>query len=197
VSRWQPIWLLASFALAVGLNHATRPAADYALSVGERTMSTGKLWLEAGGQRQEFELVTIRVVAQELPRVLAEPLVIRELWLRSREQDGAPPDLELFVDFESGGAGPRVERADELALLRGRDLPIRPRAEGSDARSRVRWHGAAAPLHVQQGRLLIDELVDVGGESQGFRVRGELGLSLEDGERTTPVRGELNARLVW
>lgn len=197
MSRWQPVWLLVSFGLAVGLNHLTRPSANYSLSVGERTMSTGKLSLEAGGRRQEFELVTIRVVAQELPRVLAEPLVVRELWLRSPELDGAPPDLELFVDFEGEAGAPRVEDARDLALLRGRDLPVRPRAEGSDARSRVRLHGAAAPLYVQQGRLLIDEVVDVAGETQGFRIRGEVGLSLEDGELTTAVQGELNARLVW
>lgn len=197
MSRWQPLWLLLSFGLAAGLNHLMRPRADYALSPGERTMGTGKLWLDIGGQRQELEVVTIHAVAEDLPRLFAEPLRVRELWLRSPEQDGLPPDVELFIDFEPAEPAAATAPLRDVEPLRNRELLVRARAEGADVRSRVRLHGETAPSYVRDGRLFIDEAVDVAGEAQAFRIHGQLGLTLDRGEQVAVVQGELNARLVW
>jgi len=196
VSRWQPLWLLLAFGLAAALNHWMKPRAEYALSAGERTMTTGTLWLETDGRREEFKLVTIHVVAQDVPRLLAELLVVRSLWLRSPEQDGAAPDLELFVDFAGGGAAVAADARD-LAPLRARELPVLAVAAAGDARSRVRFRGAAAPWLVTEGQLVIAEALPLGERSQGWRVQGRVRLSAGEGDRARALAGEFSARVVW
>ena len=198
MSRWQPLWLLLAVGLAAGLNHLTKPRAEYALSIGERTMPTGTIRLESAGKRQEFELVTIHVVAEDVPRLLAEPLVVRSLWLRSPEQDGAVPDLELFVDF-AGDAGAIAEGTRDPSQLRGRELPVVSAAAGggTEARSRVRFRGAEMPSLVSEGALVITEALPLGDRSQGWRVQGRVRLSVGDEARPSELTGELSARLVW
>ena len=196
MSRWQPLWLLLAFGLAAGLNHVARPRAEYALSIGERTMTTGTLWLETAGRREEFKLVTIHVVAEDVPRVLADPLVVRSLWLRSAEQDGAAPDLELFVDF-TGDAAAIAPGSRDVAQLRGRELALLAAAAGGDARSRVRFRGDEMPSLVTEGHLVITEALPLGDRSQGWRVRGRVQFSVGEEDRPTALTGELDARLVW
>jgi hypothetical protein len=196
MSGFHPLWLVLSFALAAGLNHVTKPDAEYALSAGERTLGSGELWLEGNGQRQVFKLVAIRVVIEDVPRLLADPLIVRALWLRSPEQDGAPPDLELFVDL-AGFAQPLAAEVRDAGALRGQELSVLPAALAADTRSRVRFRGAEAPAQVKDGKLIIREALRLGEPAQGFRVQGSLELSIEDGEQTRELAGEFNARLVW
>jgi hypothetical protein len=188
--------LLLSFGLAAGLNHVTKPRALYALSAGARTTSTGSLHLDPGGQRERFELATIHVVDEELPRLFAEPMLVRALWLRSLEQEDAAPDLELFVDLTAFDLKLDAAARD-VGVLRGRELPVLATAVAADTRSRVRFRGAEAPSFVAEGQLIIDEAIALGEPSQGYRVEGELRLSLEDGERTRLITGDFNARLLW
>jgi hypothetical protein len=196
VSRWQPFWLLLAFGLAAGLNHGMRPRAEYALSIGERTLATGTLWLETAGKREEFELATIHVVAEDVPRFLAEPLIVRSLWLRSLEQDGAAPDLELFVDF-AGDAAAMASDSRDVARLRGRELPVLASAAAGGDRSRVRFRGADMPSLVTEGGLVITEAIPLGERSQSWRVHGRVRLSVGEEDRASELTGELDARVVW
>ncbi len=196
MSRWQPLWLLLAVGLAAGLNHWTKPRAEYALSIGERTMPTGTIRLDFAGKRQEFELVTIHVVAEDVPRLLADPLVVRSLWLRSPEQDRAVPDLELFVDF-AGDVSAIAGQGRDASQLRGRELPVVSAPTGTDARSRVRFRGAEMPTLVHEGALVITEAFPLGDRSQGWRVHGRVRLLVGNEVRPRELTGELSARLVW
>jgi hypothetical protein len=121
---------------------------------------------------------------------------VRALWLRSPEQDAAPPDLELFVDL-TGFEQPIAAEVRDAAALRGAELSVLPVAPGADARSRVRFRGAEAPALVKDGRLIVREALRLGEPAQGFRVQGSLRLSVEEGEQTRELAGEFSARLVW
>lgn len=198
VNRWQPLWLLLCLGLSAGVNRAMQPALPYELSAGERTMSTGTLRLQEDAVSHDFRLISMYVIAADVPRLLADPLTVRELWLRSPEEGGDGADLELFFDLGSEGAVRDLQLRDARAL-RGRRLPVISGASGADIRSRVRLPGAAEPVPVREGTLVIEEVLalDPGNPAQGFRVRAGLQLSLaaEDAERH--MGGELNARLVW
>jgi hypothetical protein len=197
VTRWQVLWLPLACAMSAGVNHAMRPVPPYALSESERTTSTGALSLEEGSRRHDFKLVSVYVVSADLPRVFADPLPLRELWLRSAEQDGQPPDLELFADFAADGTVSDVAARD-IASLRGRPLPI-VRALGADLHSRVRLPGAPGPARVEDGQMLITEAIEFerGKPAQGYRIRARLELKLADGDTPRTLKGELNARLVF
>jgi hypothetical protein len=197
MNRLQPLWLLLALGLAAALNHWMKPRADYALSIGERTISTGTLWFETDEhQREEFQLVTMQVVARDVPRLLADPQVVRTLWVRSPEQDGAAPDLELFVDLV--GEGPAIAAdARDVAPLHARRLPIVAEAVGGDARSRVRFRGADTPVQVSEGELILAEAVALGDASQGWRVQGSVRVSVGEGDHARVLDGGFSARLVW
>jgi len=201
VSRWQPLWLLLAFGLAAGVNALMKPRVEYPLSEGERTMATGALTLQDAGRRHELKLITARVVATDVGRIFAAPLAVRAIWLRSPEEDGqTAPDLELFADLAPADGSALAADARTASAVRARELPIVARAVGSDARSRVRVPGAAAPSLVSRGQLLIREALELqpGDPAQGWRIRGELTLSLSDaGEDERPVTGTLSARLLW
>jgi hypothetical protein len=192
VSRWQPLWLLLSFGLALAVNHLMRPRVAYELSPGERTMTTGGLHIDDWGGPQDFKLATIHLVTGQVRRPLAEPFVVRELWMRSPEQDGqGGPDLELFVDFGAPGAEPRGP-----GDITGRDLPVLPAAAGGSARSRIRFVGAEKALSATQGHVRLREALPTEVASN-FRVEGELELLLPTDNGPRSLHGRFNARLVW
>jgi hypothetical protein len=199
VSRWQPLWPLLALGLAAGVNQLMRPRVDYALAAGERTLATGTLTLQDGGQKHELKLITLRVIATDVARVFAAPLLVRTLWLRSPEDAQAAPDLELFADLTPTDGSAIATDARDVSVLRARPLPIMARAPGSDARSRVRFPGAAAPALVSRGQLLVREALELqrGDPAQGWRIRGELSLTLADGGQERAVSGALNAKLLW
>ncbi len=196
VNRWQPLWLLLCFGLAVAVNHLMRPRVPYTLSPGERTMATGTLWLDDHGQRRRVELTTVHVVAVDLRRPFADALEVRELWLRSPEQDDqVEPDFELFVDFaKSEPDGGWRERGPKA--LAGSDLPILTAAVGSTTRSRIRFAGAEQPSLVDAGSLRIREALPVEAASM-FRIEGELELEVHEQGASRSVHGSFNARLLW
>jgi hypothetical protein len=200
VSRWQPLWLLLALGLAAGVNALMKPRVEYALSAGERTLATGAVTLQDAEQSHELKLITLRVVAADVARVFAAPLVVRALWLRSPEEAGqAAPDLELFADLNPPDGSAIAADARNMTAIRARELPIVARAPGSGARSRVRFPGASAPALVSRGQLLIREALELqrGDPAQGWRIRGELTLSLSDGGNERSVTGALRAKVLW
>jgi hypothetical protein len=192
------IWLAASFAISAGANHTMAPTVTYELSPGQRTLATGTLRFE-GGQGEEIKVVNVFVIAQDLRRVMAEPLHVRELLIRSPEEsEGEAPDLELFFDFSDED---HVIDADarDLAELRERDLPLLPAGIGSELRSRVRFPGAAEPVLARAGSLRIGEVYELDDDEAGetWRIEADVQLTLAEGERDRTVKGTLNARLTW
>ena len=200
MSRLQPVWLLLCIGVSAGTNHLTKPHVAYELSVGERSMGTGTLWLEDAGERHEFKIVTMQVVAAEVPRLLADTITVRELWLRSPEEEiGASPDLELFVDWSAADGHVIDAHARDAGLLTSRDLPVLAAGVGGEARSHVRLPGFSNAAPVSAGTLRITRALDLAkNETEAtYRVEGDLTLLLHDeaGDRT--VRGGLSARLRW
>jgi hypothetical protein len=184
LNRWQPLYLLGCIGLSTGLNHVMQPKVDYALSAGERTMTTGSLTFEQEGRIYRFKLATIHVVTADVPRLLADPFSVRALWVRSPEESGqAAPDVELLFDMAEGAPAPIDPATRDVAQLR----------------SRVRLPGTEAPLVITGGDFVIDEALQLqkGDPSQGFRVRGDLHLTTEVGDRQQLLSGKLDARLVW
>jgi hypothetical protein len=196
--KWEPLWLLGCIGLSAGVNHVMRPQVDYALSPSERTMTTGTLTLEEEGRVHRFQLATIHVVSADVPRLLADPIRVRSLLLRSPEQDGQPPDVELLFDLAAGAPRPIEPNARDITLLRARSLGSIPSAVGAELRSRVRLPGSDAAAEVASGSLVIDEALELrkGDPAQGWRIRGELALTA-DGERPRRITGKVDARLVW
>lgn len=200
MSRLQPLWLLLCIGVAAGTNHLTKPHVAYDLSAGERSMGTGTLWIEDAGERHEFKLVTIQVVAAEVPRLMAETIIVRELWLRSPEGEvGAPPDLELFIDFGPTTGAAIDAHARDVNLLTGRELPLLAAGLGSDARSRVRLPGFSTAAPIPQGNLRITRALDLAKDESAatFRIEGELTLMLHEETGDRAIRGGLSARLRW
>ena len=207
MTRWHLLWLLASFGLSLGANHTMKPKVEYALSPGQATLATGTLRFD--GMSDDIKVVNVYVVAQDLRRVLAEPLRVRELLIRSPEPvAGQAPDLELFFDFSAN----HVIEADarDVAQLRERDLPLLANAIGSEARSRVRFPGAAAPVFAREGTLRITEVYELQGEvGASWRISADVQLTLNEapprsagaiqpsGGSDRTVKGKLNARLTW
>lgn len=197
MSRARVLWLVLSFGLAVGANQAMKARVPYALLAGERTMATGSLWLDDGGGHIELKLVTIHVVATAIRRPFAAPIPVRELWLRSPEQDDqAAPDLELFADFSAPDGRVIDAEARDANELAQRDLPILTRAMGSDARSRIRLPGSKTPAFVSEGHLLIKEALHL-QNATSWRIQGNLKLLMREDGSERSVNGTLNARLVW
>jgi len=198
VTRWHLLWLVASLAISAGTNRTMAPRVEHELSPGQRTLATGTLRFE-GGQGEELRVVNVFVVAQDLRRVLAAPLLVRELLVRSPEpDDGGEPDLELFFDF---GAGDHVIEVDarDVAELRERDLPLLATGIGSKVRARVRFPGAAAPSFAREGSLRIGEVYELEDDDDGatWRIEADVRLTLVEGDRDRTVQGKLNARLTW
>jgi len=192
VTRWQPLWLACSFALAVGVNQLMRPRVAYELSPGERALTTGSLHVHDWNGPHDLKLATIHLVTGSVRRPFAAPFVVRELWIRSPEQDGqGGPDLELFVDYDAAGAEPRGP-----SDIGGRDLPVLRRASGGNTRSRMRFAGAEKPLEVREGSVKLGEALPTDTASI-FRVEGELDLMLSTENGLRPLHGRFNARLVW
>jgi hypothetical protein len=199
MSRWHTLWLLASFAISFGTNHAFKPHVEHPLSPGQRTLATGTVTFDSAGG-EEMKIVNLFVVAHDLPRVMSEPLRVRELLVRSPEQeDGQEPDLELFFDFTAPKGPVIAADARDMTELRERDLPLLPTAVGATTRSRVRFPGAAAPSFARDGSLRITQTFDLDDDDSGasWRVEGDVQLTLAgpDGERT--VKGTLSARVTW
>jgi hypothetical protein len=185
-----------SFGLALGVNRVMRPRVSYGLLAGDRTIATGSLWLDDGNGRVELKLVTIHVVASAIRRPFAPPIAVRELWIRSPDQDGqTAPDLELFADFSAPDRVIDAEARDANELTQ-RELPILAQALGSDARSRIRLPGSQQPALVSEGRLLIREALHT-QTAASWRIQGDLKLSMHEGGSERSVSGTLNARLVW
>jgi len=201
VNKWQPLWLALCLGLAFGSNRLMRPAIVYALSPGERTLATGTLKLD--GAPEGIRIVTVFVVADELRRPLADPIHVRELWLRSPEQDteleaSPPPDIELFFDY-SGDQRAADASVHDVEILRDRELPLLPVALGGDARSQLRFPGASTPSQVTAGSLRILESFELESDSPRttFRIEGEIELTVRDGSSERSVQGTFNARLGW
>ncbi len=200
MNRWQPLYLLGCIGLSAGANHVMRPKVDYALGAGERTLTTGSLTFEQEGRIYRFKLATIHVITADVPRLLTEPLSVRELWVRSPEESGqAAPDVELLFDLAAGAPGPIDPAARDVGMLRSRPLAVVPEARGAELRSLVRLPGTDAPAEIRAGDLFISEALQLqkGDPSQGWRVRGDLQLTMLDGDHERPLTGKLDARLVW
>jgi hypothetical protein len=196
MNRWQPLWLLLAFGIALGTNRAMRPRMVYELAAGERDMATGSLWLQESETRIEVKLVTIHVVASAIRRPFAAPLPVRELWIRSPEQDGPSPDLELFVDFSAADGHEIDASARDAGVLTERELPILAVAKGSDVHSRVRLPGADTPAFVSEGSVLIKEAIATDAAAS-WRIEGTLHLVARDQGNERQLNGKLSARLVW
>lgn len=197
MTRWHALWLVASFLISAGTNHTMAPRVEHELSPGQRTLVTGSLRFD--GQSEEIKIVNVFVVAQDVHRVLAAPLQVRELLVRSAEaNDGGEPDVELFFDFRSDKHAIDVDARD-LAELRERDLPLLATGMGSEVRSRIRFPGAAAPSYAREGSLRIGQVYDLDDDENGatWRIEADVELTLVEGERERPVKGTLNARLTW
>ena len=196
VTRWHTLWLLASFAISFGTNRAMTPRVEHELSPGQRALATGTLRFEGTGE--ELKIVNVFVVAQDLRRVLAAPLQVRELLIRGPEPtEGQEPDLELFFDFSDKHA---IELdARDIAELRERDLPLLATGIGSQLRSRLRFPGAAEPSFVREGSLRIGDVYELDDDENGasWRITADVQLTLAEGERERTVKGTLNARLTW
>lgn len=179
------------------LNQVLAPKVDYALGVGERALSTGTLVLEHEGRKHRFPLVNMHVVAADVPRILGEPIAVRVLWTRSPEDEEQPsPDIELLFDMAAGSERAIDPRLPDAQAFRGRPLPVIVRAQGAELRSQVRMPGASQPVEVAAGELLITEVLELrkGAPGEGWRIHGELALSLADGDRAS---GTVDARLLW
>jgi hypothetical protein len=197
MSRWQPLWLLLACGIALGANRAMRPRMLYELAAGERDMATGSLWLQENETRIEVKLVTIHVVARAIRRPFAAAIPVRELWIRSPEQDGQPdPDLELFVDFSAADGHEIDAAARDTAVLSERELPILAVAKGSDVRSRVRLPGAETPAFVSEGSVLINEAIATDAAAS-WRIEGTVRLVARDQGNERHLNGKVSARLVW
>lgn len=197
MNRWQPLWLLISFGLALGANRVMKPRVSYALAAGERSMATGSLWFQDNGARVELKLVTIHVVASAIRRPFAQALPVRELWIRSPEQDGQPaPDLELFADFSAADGHEIDADARDSTELCQRDLAILPVALGSDTRSRIRFPGAEVPAFVSEGRLFIKNAMMIEAAAS-WRIEADLQLVVRENGNQRNLNGTLSARLVW
>lgn len=200
MNRWQPLYLLGCIGLSAGINHVMRPRVDYSLSAGERTMTTGSLTFEQEGRIYRFKLGTIHVVSEDVPRLFTEPLSVRALWLRSPEETGqTAPDLELLFDIAAGAPVALEPTARNIEAVRSRPLAVLPEAPGAEIRSHVRLPGTEAPAEITAGDLVISEALQLqkGDPTQGYRVRGEMHLTMLDGERERPLAGKFDARLVW
>jgi hypothetical protein len=200
VNRWLPLWLLFAFGGSFELNNLTRKHVPYELSIGERTMATGSVSFEDNDGPHELKLATIHVIACDVHRTFGPSWIVRELWLRSPEQDAqTAPDLELFLDFDQEGRTPAVD-ARQIGVLAQRELPILPLALGSRTPSQLRFAGAPAPLLISNGRLTIRQTMALEGQSApSWHIDGDLDLALPDGNGATArrVHGTLSARLVW
>jgi hypothetical protein len=197
VTRWHALWLVASLGISTGTNQAMKPRVEHELSPGQRTLATGTLRFD--GQGEALKVVNVFVVAQDVRRVLAAPLPVRELLVRSPEQnDGAEPDLELFFDFTADDHAIDTGARD-IAELRERDLPLLATGIGSQVRSRVRFPGAAAPLYAREGTLRIGDVYELEDDENGatWRIDADVRLTLIDGDGERTVAGTLNARLTW
>ena len=200
MNRWTPLYLVGCIGLSAGVNHVMRPRVDYALSAGERTMTTGSLTFEQDGRLYRFKLGTIHVVSEDVPRLFTEPLSVRALWLRSPEETGqTAPDLELLFDIATGAPVAIELAARDIDLVRSRPLSVLPEAPGAQISSHVRLPGPEAPAEITAGDIVISEALQLqkGDPSQGYRVRGELQLTMLDGDRERPLTGKFDARLVW
>ncbi|HMI89888.1 MAG TPA: hypothetical protein VK509_00930 [Polyangiales bacterium] len=198
MTRWHALWLVASFAISAGTNRAMAPHVEHELTPGQRTLVTGTLRFE-GGHGEELKVVNVFVVAHDLRRVLAAPLQVRELLVRSAEaNDGGEPDLELFFDF-GDASHPIAADARDVAELRERDLPLLATGLGSEVRSRVRFPGAAAPAFAREGSLRIGEVYELADDENGatWRIEADVRLTLLEGGHERTVQGTLNARLTW
>jgi hypothetical protein len=151
-------------------------------------MTTGSLRLDEGSGI-ELKLATIRTVVAELRRPLAEPLRVRELWLRGPEREGqGAPDLELFVDLASA-------EGRTIRDLRNHELPVIAVALASDRRSRVRLPGSDAHALVSEGQLVLKEVFTT--DSAGtFRVEGGLKLVVRENAQERALAGHFSARLL-
>jgi hypothetical protein len=197
VNRLQPLWLALSIGLAFGANRVMKPRLPYVLAPGERTMATGSLRLEDASGRVELKLVTIHVIATSIPRPFARPIEVRELWIRSPEQDGqSAPDLELFVDFQAPDGREIDADARNPSVLCERDLAILPAAIGGQARSQIRLPGAETAATITEGRLFIKNALPTEATAT-FRIEGELHLTVRDNGSERNLGGALSARLVW
>ena len=157
--------------LSAGVNHVMQPKVDYALTAGERTMTTGSLTFEQNGRIYRFKLATIHVVTADVPRLFTEPYPVRALWVRSPEEEGqAAPDLELLFDMAAGASGPMDPGARDIAQLRARPLVVLPKAPGAEQRSHVRLPGTEAPLAISAGDLVISKALQLqkGDPAQGW-----------------------------
>jgi hypothetical protein len=198
VTRWHALWLVASFAISAGTNRTMAPRVVHELTPGQRMLVTGTLRFD-GGQGDEIKVVNVFVLAQDLRRVLAAPLQVRELLVRSAEpNDGGEPDLELFFDFHDE-SHPIAADARDAAELRERDLPLLATGVGSEVRSRVRFPGAAAPAFAREGSLRIGEVYELEDDDNGatWRIEADMRLTLVEGGHDRTVQGTLNARLTW
>lgn len=197
MTRWQPLWLLLALGLSVGANRAMRPRVAYELAAGERSMATGSLWFQEHGARIELKLVTIHVVASAIRRPFTAAVPVRELWIRSPEQDGqAAPDLELFVDFSAPDGHEIDASAGDASELTQRELPILAVAVGSEVRSRVRFPAAETAALVSEGSLLIKEAINTDAAAS-WRIEGDVQLVVHEDGNERNLRGKLSARLVW
>lgn len=198
MSKWQPIWLVLSFALVYGANRGLAPTLPYEMPAVARTMATGVLELSVGGQAHQLKLVTGVLVVAALQPLLAEAKPVRLLWMRGVEEgEGSDPDVELFVDTIGDGRLPDVSNGD-IAPLREASLPVLAVAPGSDARSRVRLPGDSAPRRVRSGSLMVKRVlqVEAGVEGARSRMEGTLQLVLErEGGDPEPVSGRFELRV--
>jgi hypothetical protein len=193
--------MLLCIALSASVNRTMKPPSAYVLSPVERMLATGNLSLfEAVRSRTyTFPLITIHVVAADTQRLLATPIVIRELWVRTPEQKDLPPDLEMFLDFGGDKFAPMPPDACDIEPLRGQPVPLARHAEDSEQISRLRMPGTSESSAIVAGKLTLQEALELekGNPSQGWRVRARLELTVRDGDITRYLDGTLNARLVW
>jgi hypothetical protein len=199
MSKWHGLWLIASFVISFATNRAFKPHLEHPLSPGQRTLTTGTLTFDSGNG-EELKIVNVFVVAHDLPRVMSQPLRVRELLIRSPEaDDGQEPDIELFFDFTAPKGKVIAVDARDMAELRERDLPLLPTAIGATTRSRVRFPGAAAPSYANDGSLRITQTFDLDDDDSGasWRVEGDVQLTLADGDSEHTVKGTISARVTW
>jgi hypothetical protein len=200
MSRFDWIWLVVSLGISAGTNHLMKPHVPFELSIGDRSMPNGSLWLQEGGTRHELQIVTMRVVAVDVPRLLAAPIVVRELWLRSPEDaSGAPPDLELFVDLSAEDGRAIEPHARDMGLLRGRALPVLSVRVEPGKGSRVRLPGSTTSVPVARGDVVISDVLELGSDATGtnWHVEGRIVLTLLDEGVERRLEGGFKSRLRW
>lgn len=198
--KWHVLWALSSLGLAFGINAQMAPSLTFDAEAPDLGVGSGKLRLEQGASVHEFELVEIRALTQDVDRVFGPTLHVRELLLRSPQQDeSSTPDVVLYVDFGSVEGVSIPANARDIGPIRDRELAVLASPVGRPLHSEIRLPGDAEATRIVSGTLSITDAVELPDQDGAavWRVNGVLALEPAREEGAEALSGDFRARLTW